>query len=213
MHSHSTDADSPSSRMDDDAASERSPDATAAFARAVTAARHAKDELFVRSQHSPLPRDRRRDFVGLAYFQPDPSYRLTGLRLEPIEDRETRPFAIATSAHRPRPAYRLGRLRFVLAGLELTLTAYRVGEGTSDSLFVPFQDETSGRETYGAGRYLDIEQGTDGTFVLDFNDAYHPYCAYSDSYSCPLPPVENRLPIAIEAGERLGVIYRTERDG
>jgi uncharacterized protein (DUF1684 family) len=75
--------------------------------------------------------------------------------------------------------------------------------GLSDSLFVPFLDVTSGHETYGAGRYLDLEAEPDGTYVIDFNLAYHPYCVYADHFSCPLTPAENRLPIRIEAGERL----------
>ncbi len=71
------------------------------------------------------------------------------------------------------------------------------------TLFVPFLDETSGRETYGAGRYLDIEPEEDGTYSLDFNLAYHPSCAYDVRFSCPLTPAENRLDLRIEAGERL----------
>jgi len=71
------------------------------------------------------------------------------------------------------------------------------------SLFVPFLDGTSGRETYGAGRYLDLAPEDDGTWTLDFNLAYHPSCVYDPEYSCPLTPAENRLPIRIEAGERL----------
>ena len=72
-----------------------------------------------------------------------------------------------------------------------------------DSVFVPFIDATSGHETYGAGRYLDLEAEPDGTYSLDFNLAYHPYCVYAPTYSCPLTPAENRLPVRIEAGERL----------
>ena len=67
---------------------------------------------------------------------------------------------------------------------------------------MPFRDGTSGRETYGAGRHLDIRVEANGSYVLDFNFAYNPYCAYSDAYSCPLPPAENWLPVRIEAGER-----------
>ena len=184
-----------------------------AFVRRILATRRAKDDFFAHSHHSPLPRDRRRDFAGLAYFEPDPSYRHVGLRLEPVGDGETAPFAIDTSDGRPRMAHRLGRLRFIMAGLDRSLTAYRVEGGESGALFVPFRDETSGRETYGAGRYLDLEPEADGTYVLDFNLAYHPYCAYSDSYSCPLPPAENRLPLPIEAGERLGVMFRSNTEG
>jgi uncharacterized protein (DUF1684 family) len=70
-------------------------------------------------------------------------------------------------------------------------------------LFVPFLDATSGTTTYGAGRYLDLDPEADGSYVLDFNLAYQPYCAYSAAYSCPLTPHENRLAVRIEAGERL----------
>src|ERR671915_1063282 len=136
----------------------------------VLAARHAKDEFFERSHQSPLPHEGRHDFAGLVYFAPDATYRLPALRLEPLDASATAPFKIDTSDHRPRTAYRLGRLRFTLAGRELTLTAYRVGEADSDALFVPFRDATSGVETYGPGRYLDIEREADGTYTVDFNE-------------------------------------------
>ena len=68
---------------------------------------------------------------------------------------------------------------------------------------MPFSDATSGRETYGRGRYLDLEIEPDGSVILDFNLAYQPYCAYSSAYSCPLTPAENRLAVPILAGERL----------
>ncbi|HEY8799105.1 MAG TPA: DUF1684 domain-containing protein, partial [Candidatus Limnocylindrales bacterium] len=75
--------------------------------------------------------------------------------------------------------------------------------GRDESLFVPFLDETSGRETYGAGRYLDLEPDEDGTYAIDFNQAYHPSCVYAPQFSCPITPAENRLATRVEAGERL----------
>jgi uncharacterized protein (DUF1684 family) len=171
-------------------------------------ARRSKDEFFARSHQSPLAHDRRHAFIGLAYFPPDVSYRLPGLRPERIAGLDGAPFLIDTSDDRPRTAHRLGRLRFRLAGRQLALTAYNVGEAASDSLFVPFRDATSGTETYGAGRYLDLQPDGDGTYTLDFNLAYQPYCLYAETYSCPLPPEENHLPIRVEAGERLGEIFR-----
>ena len=102
-----------------------------------------------------------------------------------------------------RPAHRAGTFTFERDGEPRRLTAYVLDGGDPDSLFVPFLDTTSGHETYGAGRYLDLEPEDDGTYALDFNLAYHPYCVYADHYSCPLTPAENRLPIRIEAGERL----------
>ena len=94
-------------------------------------------------------------------------------------------------------------LRFELGGEPRQLTAYTFDGGDGESLFVPFLDATSGTETYGAGRYLDLEPEDDGTYSLDFNLAYHPSCVYDAIYSCPLTPAENRLPVRIEAGERL----------
>src|SRR5690606_19820929 len=90
-------------------------------------------------------------------------------------------------------------------GVAVGLTLYRDPEG--GDLFLPFQDETSGNETYGAGRYLDVTALEDGRVLLDFNYAYHPFCAYNPSYSCPMPPVENRLPAPIRAGERNLISY------
>jgi uncharacterized protein (DUF1684 family) len=83
------------------------------------------------------------------------------------------------------------------------LTAYTFDGGDGQSLFVPFLDQTSGTETSGAGRYLDLEPELDGTYSLDFNLAFHPSCVYDPKFSCPLTPAENRLPVRIEAGERL----------
>ena len=95
-------------------------------------------------------------------------------------------------------------IRFELGGEPRRLTAYVIDGGRDgESVFVPFLDATSGHETYGAGRYLDIEPEEDGTYALDFNLAYHPSCVYSPYYSCPITPAENRLPDRIEAGERL----------
>jgi len=95
------------------------------------------------------------------------------------------------------------RLAFELDSEQRQLTAYTFEGGDGESLFVPFLDGTSGTETYGAGRYLDLEPEDDATYTLDFNLAYHPSCVYDVRFSCPLTPAEDRLPIRIEAGERL----------
>jgi uncharacterized protein (DUF1684 family) len=108
-----------------------------------------------------------------------------------------------TSTHQPRLMERIGALAFVLQGQTLHLSAFReVGE-TTDRLFVPFTDLTTGQQTYQAGRYLDIARSPTGIYVVDFNLAYNPYCYYNPTYDCPYPPKENRLPVAITAGERL----------
>ena len=169
---------------------------------AVAGFRADKDAFFGSDPQSPIPEPERSTFTGLPYYAIDPDWRFDDLPLEPYEGDQPSDFQIPTSDGRLRPAHRAGVLRFVRDGAH-GLTAYTFDGGDDRSLFVPFLDATSGTETYGAGRYLDLEQEDDGTYSLDFNLAYHPSCVYDPKYSCPLTPAENRLPMRIEAGERL----------
>jgi len=102
---------------------------------------------------------------------------------------------------------RYGTFEFEIDGAPLRLSAYKsvpaaAHHHESESLFVPFHDVTSGKETYGAARYLDIEEQPGDEYVVDFNVAYNPYCAYSEDYVCPFPPRENWLAVPIRAGEK-----------
>lgn len=178
-------------------------DAHISYADAVRSFREDKDAYFKSGERSPIPPPERSDFTGLPYFDVDESLRFEGLALEPYAGTEPTTFAIPTSDNRLRPAERAGTFRFEVGGVPCTLTAYIFEGGSTESVFVPFLDGTSGVESYGAGRYLDLEQEDDGTFALDFNLAYHPSCVYDPRFSCPLTPAENRLPVRIEAGERL----------
>jgi uncharacterized protein (DUF1684 family) len=92
---------------------------------------------------------------------------------------------------------RFGRFTFTVDGQEAQLTIFTDGQG----YFLPFVDAQAGKETYGAGRYLEPEPLPNGKFLVDFNLAYNPYCAYNENWSCPLTPAENRLKVAIRAGE------------
>ena len=101
---------------------------------------------------------------------------------------------------------RVGTLTFTLKGTTLTLTAFAdEGPGPITRLFVPFGDLTSGTETYKGGRYLELDRTSTTLYDLDFNRAYHPFCVFNVAYVCPVPPQENRLAVAIQAGERLPV--------
>jgi len=170
---------------------------------AVLGYRADKDRFFRDSAGSPIPAEERSSFEGLTYYPVDEAMVIDDLALGPYAGTEPVRFEIPTSDGRLRPAERAGVFRFVLEGRDLSITAYRFAGGTNGSLFVPFLDATSGVETYGAGRYLDIEAEDDGTYSLDFNLAYHPSCAYDPRFSCPITPPENRLPVRVEAGERL----------
>jgi len=143
-----------------------------------------------------------RQFSGLRYFPPDPGTRVMA-RLERLPAPD--PVTVTTSRKLEKRFFRAARLHFTLAGQELVLTAYLTsldGPGARE-YFVPFQDATTGAETYEVGRFLDIPVPAAGDEVLlDFNRAYNPLCNYSPAYNCPLPPRENWLDVPIRAGER-----------
>jgi uncharacterized protein (DUF1684 family) len=176
---------------------------TRSYADAVRAFRADKDTFFKASPGSPIPPADREAFDGLPYYPVDERWVIDDLALDPYTGAEPVQFEIPTSDGRLRPAERAGVFRFHIDGVEQALTAYRFANSESETLFVPFIDATSGAETYGAGRYLDLEAQDDGTWSLDFNLAYHPSCVYDPRFSCPLTPAENRLRVRIEAGERL----------
>jgi len=165
--------------------------------------RETRDELFRSHPQSPLPEDARGAFAGLDYYPYDPSARVTA-ELADL-DAEAQPVETSGTQHllfRP-----FARASFELRGERLALEAYWL-EGYGGGVFVPFRDETSGRETYGGGRYLlDTIKGADlgeadGRLVLDFNFAYNPSCSYDPGWVCPLAPPANTLAAAVAAGER-----------
>jgi uncharacterized protein len=165
--------------------------------------RASKDEFFRSSPGSPIPHERRHHFPGLNYFAASVDHRIEGLTLQPDPDPEATA-DISTSDEKSRTAWSLGHFEFDTPAGHGRLAAYVFGHVHDDEpveLFVPFRDATSGRETYGAGRYLDVTPEEDGSYTLDFNLAYNPWCAYAPQYSCPLPPPENWLPFPVEAGE------------
>jgi len=163
--------------------------------------REEKDRFFAEHPQSPIPADEREAFDGLAYFPPDPDYRF---ELPLAEHGEKEPVSVETTQEGEQEYLRWGEFAFEVGGEAVALQAYKSDPG-EDRLWVPFRDDTSGEETYGAGRYLDLEaedRTAGGDWILDLNRAYNPFCAYSDAYECPLIPMENWLDIRIEAGER-----------
>jgi len=108
---------------------------------------------------------------------------------------------MTTSKGTRQQFHRLGYFEFEIEGRTVKLQAYKSAERESDELFILFRDVTSGKESYAAARYLDIEEKADNNYVIDFNYAYNPYCAYSEDYVCPLPPKENWLDVKILTGE------------
>jgi uncharacterized protein len=166
--------------------------------------RAVRDELFGGHTQSPLSPAARPSFDGLPYFDYDPALRV----LAAVDEAEPEHRPIAASGDETIAFTRVGRARFALDGTEQALELYWL-DGYGGGLFRPFADATSGRETYGAGRYLlDTVKGADlgeedGKLVLDFNFAYNPSCAYDPRWVCPLAPPANRLAVAVRAGERV----------
>ena len=156
--------------------------------------RTEKDEIFRRHPQSPLTPEQRRDFTGLNYFPENDA-----LRLEVIVEmlKEQVSVEMQTSTGGVQEYVRFGRFRFQVEGQEAELTIYKADYG----YFLPFVDSLAGKETYPAGRYLEPEELPGNRFLVDFNLAYNPFCAYNEMWSCPITPAENRLKVPIRAGE------------
>ena len=165
--------------------------------RALTRFRAEKDDFFATSSDSPL-----RGSEGvhpLRYFDPDPSFRFEA-KLQRYSGPEA--VMVATSKGTRQLFNRVGHFDLDLVTVPFRIRAYQSAERDDPSLFLPFRDGTSGNESYGAARYLDLEVEHDDEYAVDFNYAYNPYCAYSENYVCPLPPAENWLKVPIRAGEK-----------
>src|SRR5574341_1525617 len=159
--------------------------------------RRMKDHFYKNDPNSPLLPEQKRAFTSLSYFPENPALRFE-LAVKPYSPQDK--IEMQTSTGDVQEYIRWGKIKFEVEGqpAELTLYASPMGHG----FFLPFVDATSGKETYGAGRYLDLEPLPGGKVLVDFNLAYNPYCAYNERWSCPLTPVENRLKVRIEAGEK-----------
>jgi len=158
--------------------------------------RAEKDEFFGSHPQSPLTREQKQAFKGLNYFPENPAL---SLEVQVEEFPEKTRFEMQTSTGDVQVYEKFGRFKFSVEGLEVELTIYRSPHG----FFLPFVDAQAGRETYPAGRYLEPEALPGNRFIVDFNHAYNPYCAYNEMWSCPITPAENRLKAAIRAGEKL----------
>jgi uncharacterized protein (DUF1684 family) len=166
--------------------------------------REEKNRFFILDPRSPVPREERRGLIseGLSYYPPDPD-----LRFELVlhEHKEKKRVEIATTKGGIQEFICWGEFRFKVDEKQCVLQAYK-SNADEKRLWVPFRDTTSGEETYGAGRYLDLEPErgltSDGKWILDCNKAYNPWCAYSEAYTCPFIPPENWLQVPITAGEK-----------
>ena len=166
----------------------------------LTEFRASKDAFFRDHPRSPLSREQRESFAGLSYFPEEESLVVHG-ELETGGVDRGEDIVLQTTTGGRQVYRRAGVVRFQVDGEAATVTLFASPD--THELFLPFRDRTSGSETYGAGRYLEVEPpDADGHVVVDFNLAYNPYCAYNPEWSCPIPPGENWLVVPIRAGER-----------
>ncbi len=171
------------------------------YVAALAEFRREKDAFFADGPDSPIePAERGAAFPGLRYFAPDLAYRVEAT-VTPFDRPET--VQLGTTRGQIRPQQRFATLKFVIDGQEYHLSAFAdVGEQHPHELFVPFRDATSGNESYGAGRYVEVAYEGEQAVVLDFNLSYSPWCAYNAAYTCIVPPAENILRVPVRAGEQ-----------
>lgn len=157
---------------------------------------------FADSIDSPLKETDRLAFDKIDFFQLQLDHAVMA-KIELIDT--AKPFAMATTTGRPAIYQKYALLKFKLKGKNDQLYVYeshrlKSMEGYEDYLFLPFSDESNGQESYGGGRFISLSKVKSDSILVDFNQAYNPYCAYNPKYSCPIPPKENHLNIKVLAG-------------
>ncbi|MGP8071688.1 MAG: DUF1684 domain-containing protein [Thermoplasmata archaeon] len=169
--------------------------------------RRQKDDFMARHPESPFI-SARVPFHELRYFPPDPAMKVRARLVRVVTPQEA---FLRTNRDGTSVMRYIGDIVFAVGSKELRLRVYHAGEGVGAHVFVPFRDSTSGRDSYGPGRYLTLELNDTDSYEIDFNRAFNPYCAYTDDFECGFPPAENDLPVPIRAGEKVWAADRNPR--
>ncbi len=175
-----------------------------AVIREINAHREQQQKEFRDRKKSPLERRDRRHFKGLNYYPIDLAY---SVKAKFVKTEKPEFFKMKTTTARLPEYVKYGEVHFTLHGRAFTLEVYQSPDiikrpGYEDYLFIPFTDETNGKETYDVGRYLEFRIPSSEDVRLDFNQCYNPYCSYNGKYSCPIPPAANYLATEVQAGEK-----------
>ena len=170
----------------------------------VLSLRLKKDAMFFDPDRTILRPKEQAKFTGLRYFPIDSTFRFE-TPFERLDDPPTVLIAKQTSG--PVPYSHVGFVHIPHAGQTYRLSVFQDMEMEEGTAWIPFHDATSGSETYGGGRYLDIDLPKGDTATVDFNLAYNPFCVYNAyDFNCAIPPAENRLPFAVTAGEKRALL-------
>lgn len=165
---------------------------------------------YLNPKATPLRGDNLKNFKEHPFFPVNLKYRV---KAHFVKTDNPVPFELPTSSGKVKHYQEYGKASFDLDGKNYTLSLYQSldlmkQEKYKEYLFLPFRDETNGKETYGGGKYLDLRIPAGDTIIIDFNKSYQPYCAYNAfDYNCPIVPEENRLPIRVEAGVMYDDVY------
>ena len=151
---------------------------------------------------TPLSAKAKKSFKGIHFYPFNAKYIVTAKFVRTPNEKS---FQMSTSGGSRNTYVKYAEVFFAIDGKQYKLGVYQSQDlikssDYKDYIFIPFTDATSGNETYEGGRYIDLNIPQGNTIVINFNKAYHPYCAYTDGYNCPIPPQENTLPVKIEAG-------------
>lgn len=176
-----------------------------AFKKEIKKHRKYYKKEFAEDARSPFHK-KEKEMKHMKFFKPNRNYRLEGsFALTPNAES----FDMATYSGITKPYVKYGVATVMLDGKPLQVNVYqnirlREMEKYKDYLFIPFKDITNGESTYGGGRYIDLKMNDikNGKVIIDFNKCYNPWCAFSDGYNCPVPPIENHFDLAIQAGEK-----------
>ncbi|MBS1505782.1 MAG: DUF1684 domain-containing protein [Bacteroidetes bacterium] len=171
------------------------------YAKKLNDEREAKNDFMRSSDESPFGEERK-NFTRLNYFPADLNYRVSA-RLVPIENKKVITLPTSDGLEKKYLEYAYAEFQLNKEDCKLLILEIMDDAEYRGTLFLAFADATSANETYGAGRYLDVKKTPGASSItLDFNEAYNPYCAYSEKYTCPFPPRENVLKTAVRAGEK-----------
>ena len=174
-----------------------------AYRQTIAAERMALNEQFFDPNKTPLDSLSFYTFGGLKFFPIQEKYRVNAT-LTLLENEEVYNLPHSHDQTKPYKNYAIAKFELDGKNYELIVLEQAVKKpGNENYLLLPFLDQTTNKETYGGGRYIDLDKSAGKNIVIDFNKAYHPYCAYNSKYTCPIPPPRNRMDVAIEAGVRL----------
>ena len=169
-----------------------------AYTQKILDMRAKVDKNIRESPNSPLKEDQKKNFKGITWFPIDEKYNINA---EMIHNGKPLQIPVLLSQGDKKNYLKFGVLNFQLDNLKLSLTVFKpIGK---DYFLIPFKDNTAGKETYGGGRFVQIKQIDKNIYNLDFNMSYNPNCVYNEEFNCVLPPLENILPLSINAGQKM----------